>query len=61
MNKTDLHWVDDGQRRAMALATMLDPLLIEVMGAVMMLIAMAKLLPIIRLNQFFKRVLLPAF
>jgi general secretion pathway protein F len=40
------------QRRAMALATILEPLLIVAMGLVVMLIVLAVLLPIIQLNQF---------
>ncbi|HNU11192.1 MAG TPA: type II secretion system inner membrane protein GspF [Rubrivivax sp.] len=40
------------QRRAMALATILEPLLIVVMGAVVMLIVLAVLLPIIQLNTW---------
>ncbi|MCZ2290347.1 MAG: type II secretion system inner membrane protein GspF [Burkholderiales bacterium] len=40
------------QRRAMALATVLEPLLIVVMGAVVMLIVLAVLLPIIQLNTW---------
>ena len=39
------------QRRAMQLATILEPLLIVAMGAVVMLIVLAVLLPIIQLNQ----------
>lgn len=39
------------QRRAMRLATLLEPLLIVVMGLVVMLIVLAVLLPIIELNQ----------
>ena len=42
------------QRRAMALATLLEPLLIVVMGAVVMLIVLAVLLPIIQLNTWVK-------
>jgi general secretion pathway protein F len=42
------------QRRAMALATILEPLLIVAMGLVVMLIVLAVLLPIIQLNQFAK-------
>jgi len=40
------------QRRAMQLATILEPLLIVGMGLVVMLIVLAVLLPIIQLNQF---------
>lgn len=39
------------QRRAMHLATILEPLLIVAMGLVVMLIVLAVLLPIIQLNQ----------
>ena len=39
------------QRRALQLATLLEPLLIVVMGMVVMLIVLAVLLPIIQLNQ----------
>lgn len=40
------------QRRAVAAATVLEPLLIVVMGAVVMLIVLAVLLPIIQLNTW---------
>jgi general secretion pathway protein F len=40
------------QRRAMQLATILEPLLIVVMGMVVMLIVLAVMLPIIQLNQW---------
>jgi general secretion pathway protein F len=40
------------QRRAMQLATLLEPLLIIGMGLVVMLIVLAVLLPIIQLNQW---------
>jgi general secretion pathway protein F len=39
------------QRKALQLATLLEPLLIVVMGAVVMLIVLAVLLPIIEMNQ----------
>ena len=42
------------QRRAMQLATILEPLLIVAMGLVVMLIVLAVLLPIIQLNQWVK-------
>ena len=42
------------QRRAMALATLLEPLLIVAMGLVVMLIVLAVLMPIIQLNSFVK-------
>ena len=40
------------QRRALQMATILEPLLIVVMGAVVMLIVLAVLLPIIQLNTW---------
>ena len=42
----------DVQRRALALATVLEPLLIVLMGAVVMLIVLAVLMPIMELNQW---------
>ena len=42
------------QRRALQLATLLEPLLIVAMGLVVMLIVLAVLMPIIQLNQFVK-------
>ncbi len=46
------HLGNEVQRRAMQLATVLEPLLIVVMGLVVMLIVLAVMLPIIQLNQF---------
>jgi general secretion pathway protein F len=42
------------QRRALAMATILEPLLIVGMGGIVMLIVLAVLLPIIQLNSFVK-------
>ncbi|MEP6740255.1 MAG: type II secretion system inner membrane protein GspF [Caldimonas sp.] len=42
------------QRRALQMATILEPLLIVGMGAVVMMIVLAVLLPIIQLNSFIK-------
>jgi general secretion pathway protein F len=42
------------QRRAMQVATLLEPLLIVAMGVVVMLIVLAVLMPIIQLNQLVK-------
>lgn len=44
----------DVKRRAMRLATILEPLLIVAMGMVVALIVLAVLMPIIQLNQFVK-------
>ncbi len=40
------------QRRAIQMATLLEPLLIVGMGLIVMLIVLAVLLPIIQLNQW---------
>ncbi|NIC39463.1 type II secretion system protein GspF, partial [Aquabacterium sp. A08] len=42
------------QRRALRLATLLEPLLIVAMGVVVLLIVLAVMLPIIQLNQLVK-------
>lgn len=46
------HLGEEVQRRAMQLATVLEPLLILTMGLVVMLIVLAVMLPIVELNQF---------
>jgi general secretion pathway protein F len=45
---------EEVQRRALQLATILEPLLIVTMGAMVMLIVLAVMLPIIQLNQWVK-------
>jgi general secretion pathway protein F len=42
----------DVQRRALQLATVLEPLLIVLMGGMVMLIVLSVMLPIIQLNQW---------
>ena len=42
------------QRRSIALATILEPLLIVAMGVIVLLIVLAVLMPIIQLNQLVK-------
>lgn len=54
LQRAALQLSNEVQRRAMALATILEPLLIVAMGLVVMLIVLAVLLPIIQLNQFVK-------
>ncbi len=54
LQRAALQLSNEVQRRAMALATILEPLLIVAMGVVVMLIVLAVLLPIIQLNQFVK-------
>jgi general secretion pathway protein F len=45
---------NDVQRRAMALATLLEPLLVVAMGVVVLIIVLAVLLPIIQMNTWVK-------
>jgi len=52
LQRTAQQLSEEVQRRAMQLATILEPLLIVVMGAVVMLIVLAVMLPIIQLNQW---------
>ena len=52
LQRTSQQLGEEVQRRAMQLATILEPLLIVVMGAVVMLIVLAVMLPIIQLNQW---------
>ena len=42
------------QRRAMQLATVLEPVLILAMGVIVMMIVLAVMLPIIQMNQWVK-------
>jgi general secretion pathway protein F len=44
----------DVQRRALQLATVLEPLLIVLMGGMVMLIVLSVMLPIIQLNNLIK-------
>jgi general secretion pathway protein F len=44
----------DVQRKALQLATILEPLLIVAMGAMVMLIVLSIMMPIIELNQLVK-------
>lgn len=52
LNKVSLQLSEQVQRRALRLATLLEPLMIVTMGLVVMLIVLAVLMPIIELNQF---------
>ena len=52
LQRTSQQLGEEVQRRALQLATILEPLLIVVMGAVVMLIVLAVMLPIIQLNQW---------
>jgi general secretion pathway protein F len=52
LQRTAQQLSEEVQRRAMQIATILEPLLIVVMGVVVMLIVLAVMLPIIQLNQW---------
>ncbi|PQA77616.1 type II secretion system inner membrane protein GspF [Rhodoferax sp. TS-BS-61-7] len=54
LDRAALQLRNDVQRRALQLATLLEPLLIVAMGVVVMLIVLAVLMPIIQLNQLVK-------
>jgi general secretion pathway protein F len=54
VDKAAQQLTSDVQRKTMALATALDPLLVVSMGAVVMLIVLAVLIPIMDLNQLIK-------
>lgn len=54
LDRAALQLRNEVQRRALQLATLLEPLLIVVMGIVVMLIVLAVLMPIIQLNQLVK-------
>ena len=52
LNRAAAQLAAEVQRRAMAVATVLEPLLIVAMGVIVMLIVLAVLLPIIQLNTW---------
>ena len=52
LEKAAHHVGSEVERRAMNLATILEPLLIVIMGVVVLLIVLAVMLPIIQLNQW---------
>lgn len=54
LSKVGAQLSSDVQRRALHLSAVLEPLLIVVMGAVVMVIVLAVLMPIIELNSFVK-------
>lgn len=54
LNRAAVQLRNEVQRRALHLATLLEPLLIVAMGFVVMLIVLAVLMPIIQLNQLVK-------
>ena len=54
LDRAALQLRNEVQRRALQLATLLEPLLIVAMGVVVMLIVLAVLMPIIQLNQLVK-------
>ena len=52
LEKAAHHLGTEVERRAMNLATILEPLLIVVMGVIVLMIVLAVMLPIIQLNQW---------
>ena len=48
------HMSEDVQRRALTLATWLEPILVVVMGLVVLLIVLAVMLPIVEMNALIR-------
>jgi general secretion pathway protein F len=54
LEKASVQLSEDVQRRSLQLATVMEPLLIVLMGGMVMLIVLSIMLPIIELNQLVK-------